>query len=378
MPKGFSTILKKKLLNHAVDVQRIAEDVRGKVLLNLMQLDQELQRSIQTADIAGTRRTDYQQKRAQNLLQSTKDTIKSSYKDANDVMKRQLLELADLQSIAIPNIFNTLFKGDIVSVSFTRNDLEVLARGDLLGAPAKDWWAKQTNDAVHRFNTQIRMGVLQGETNDQLVRRIIGDNVGKRVITDEDGNKTIVNNFEGGIMDVSKRDATALVRTSVQSVSNQVLEQTYTQNEDIMDGRQAVATLDLKTTPMCRSRDGGLWDNNGSPLKESPIQIPFPGSPPWHFNCRTIIVPIIKSWDDLTGMKGLPELAPSTRSSLDGQVPENVTYEDWLREQSVERQQEVLGPGKWDLWKDGKLTMPDMVDQQGNPLTIDELKAKLS
>lgn len=377
MPKGFSTILKKKLLSHAVDVQRIAEDVRGKVLLNLMELDQELQRAIYAVDIPGTPRTDYQQKRLENLLQSTKDTIKSSYKEANDVLKSQLLEIADLQSIAIPNIFNTLFKGDVVSVSFTRNDLEVLARGDLLGAPAKEWWAKQTNDAVHRFTTQIRMGVLQGETNAQLVTRVIGKSLGKRVITDIEGNQTIVNNFEGGIMDVSKREATALVRTSVQSVSNQVLEQTYTQNQDILDGRQAVATLDLKTTPMCRSRDGGLWDNDGNPLKESPIQIPFPGSPPWHFNCRTIIVPIIKSWDDLAGMKGLPELAPSTRSALDGQVPEDVTYENWLREQSVERQQEVLGPGKWELWKDGKLTMPDMVDQQGNPLTIEELKAKI-
>lgn len=88
-------------------------------------------------------------------------------------------------------------------------------------------------------------------------------------------------------------------------------------------------------------------------------------------------MPLLKSWDDLSGLSGIPEIGESTRSSLDGQISEKITYEEWLRTQSEDKQKQVLGPAKWNLWKDDKLTMPEMIDQQGNPLTVAELRAKL-
>jgi hypothetical protein len=36
----------------------------------------------------------------------------------------------------------------------------------------------------------------------------------------------------------------------------------------------------------------------------------------------------------------------------------------------------VLGAGKADLWRRGKITFRDLLDQNGRPLTTEELRAK--
>jgi len=36
----------------------------------------------------------------------------------------------------------------------------------------------------------------------------------------------------------------------------------------------------------------------------------------------------------------------------------------------------VLGAGKWALWKAGKLSLSDLIDQSGRPLSLAELRAR--
>lgn len=90
-------------------------------------------------------------------------------------------------------------------------------------------------------------------------------------------------------------------------------------------------------------------------------------------NCRSLYVPVLKSWKDL----GIPidEISPSTRASLDGQVPAKLTYQTWLEKQSAERQDTVLGKTKADLFRNGGLTLDKFVSKQGHSYTINELKA---
>ena len=130
------------------------------------------------------------------------------------------------------------------------------------------------------------------------------------------------------------------------------------------------------------SRAGEAWDFEGNPLPQSKGQTSFPGSLPWHYNERTIFASITKSFEDLLGSKGkqldsnLKKLGPSKRSSMNGQVAKDLSYEDWLRTQSKTTQIDKLGPARWKLWQDDQLTFPDLVSQQGRGLTVDELRAK--
>jgi hypothetical protein len=62
---------------------------------------------------------------------------------------------------------------------------------------------------------------------------------------------------------------------------------------------------------------------------------------------------------------------------MDGAVPKGMTYDAWLKQQSPETQIEVLGVGKHDLWKDGKITsVKQLIAQKGNELTLQELRDK--
>lgn len=103
----------------------------------------------------------------------------------------------------------------------------------------------------------------------------------------------------------------------------------------------------------------------------------FPGPPPWHWNCRSMLVPILKSFSDLdpSDQRKMPV---GTRASMNGQVPANMTYNDWFKTLSEEEQRDVLGDAKWEIWNRKNLSMRDMLDQDGNPLTLEELDQRVA
>ena len=130
--------------------------------------------------------------------------------------------------------------------------------------------------------------------------------------------------------------------------------------------------LDSRTTFICSSRDGALWDKNGNGLnalgKSNNYRVP-----PLHFGCRSILVPVIKSWEDMTKqLKG--EIPESTRSSIDGQVSSGMNFNSWIKAKPKAFQESYFGKGRYDLWKDGKITLSDLVTQNGKTLNLDELR----
>ena len=60
---------------------------------------------------------------------------------------------------------------------------------------------------------------------------------------------------------------------------------------------------------------------------------------------------------------------------MDGPAPV-MDYNEWLHSQPEEVQQEILGIGKWRLWRSGQLAMSDLVNGAGQPLTLEQLKRK--
>jgi hypothetical protein len=64
--------------------------------------------------------------------------------------------------------------------------------------------------------------------------------------------------------------------------------------------------------------------------------------------------------------------------TIDGPAPEKVTYNEWLRDQPIEDQEEVLGVTKAKLFRDGNLPMDRFVDPKGHVYTLDELAKRES
>ena len=363
----------------SVDLLRVTEAVRADVIAFLLTLRDDIVRKITDAQILEVIRARDQIRRMENLLKEVKVTIKTAYKESAKELKSQLLELSDIvneQAVFIPN---DLLKADIFSTALTRKDLEVLASDTLIqGSPAAEWWAKQEADTVLRFSQQVRMGVANGEPLDKIVQRIRGTATGRSHVVTVNGEKKVIRQYVGGVLDVSTKQAEALIRTAVQAVSNEVLFETYKGNEDVLRGVALQVTLDNRTSEICRLRSGGAWDFKGDPLPESAVKIKFPGRPPYHFRCRSVLYPIVKSFSELTGIPGLVDIKAKTQSSMDGQVPASYTYEAWLKTKPVNFQKQVLGEAKWNLWSKDKLGFSEMIDQSGNPLTMSQLRAKIN
>lgn len=68
------------------------------------------------------------------------------------------------------------------------------------------------------------------------------------------------------------------------------------------------------------------------------------------------------------------ELSSATRASMDGQVPAHTSYADWLTRQPYARQEQVLGVTRAMMLRDGKITVPEMFNDAGEFLTLDELR----
>jgi SPP1 gp7 family putative phage head morphogenesis protein len=215
--------------------------------------------------------------------------------------------------------------------------------GAVLAAHAQEFTA-----AIRaRLDSAISTGFAEGKSIPDIVRMIRGTRAGGYT--------------DGIIATIGAPQAKALARTAVQHVAAVAREETFRQNGDLLSGERFTATLDDRTTVLCASLDGKVY-----PIGEGP-QIPL------HWNCRSCYTPVVKSWEEL----GLPaqDIKPGTRSSMNGYVPDKLTYEEWLREQPAEMQRDVLGATRYDLWKDGT-PLSGFVADGMRELSVAELLAR--
>lgn len=214
----------------------------------------------------------------------------------------------------------------------------------LQGALFREWVKKQGTDTAFRVEQQVRLGMVGGETIDQMVRRVRG--------------RRIPGGYTGGVMQTSTRQARTLVRTAVNDVSNTARMDTFGANADIISAVTFVATLDERTCVVCGGLDGKRWKVGDPEIRQ----------PPLHFSDRCTLVPEI-DWESL-GMDPPPD---GTRASRDGQVPSSTMYQDWLRGLSPEEQDEILGPARAALFRNGQVTLTQLVTSDGQRRTVGEV-----
>ena len=128
----------------------------------------------------------------------------------------------------------------------------------------------------------------------------------------------------------------------------------------------------VHNSPTCIAYSGAEWDLSGNPINGT--RLPFNGGPPRHFNCRSALVGITKTFREL-GID-IDEPAIGTRASADGQIRADTTFAEFLDRKGKAFQDEVLGPGRAELWRKKVITLNQLLDQRGNPLTLEELRKK--
>ena len=223
------------------------------------------------------------------------------------------------------------------------------------------------------FAKTVRNGLLTGESTDKIARRLKG-----RLRFGDFGPLSVRQLAQAGgeLTAVANHQVLALVRTSINQVANKTSQQVYRANQDVTKRYRYVATLDNRTSAICRALDGREFEYGKGP------------TPPQHFNCRSTTVPII-DYSGL-GISRPPQTElrrPNTafgpsRVRRGDTVPSNQTYGEWLDKQPKEVQADVLGASKVPYFnrlvkKFGPTdAIRKFVSRDGSELTLEQLKRR--
>lgn len=335
------------LLTHTLDLFRLDASLRGSALRTLQKLQAELRAKLSAGDL-----TAFGKDAIQRLLDEASAVIAAYYQKIQNHVEEALNALPEVQAQAIRDSLTGVGYGAALAppIHFATAMTDVMIQG----APSSEWWSRQSADTQFRFSNAVRQGIVQGRTNQQIIGDVLGRGPGQ------------------GILEVSRRNAAALVQTSVQTVANVARLESFAQNADVVKGVEQISTLDGHTTDICIAYSGGQWDLEGKPINGT--KLPFKGGPPRHWNCRSLLVPKTKTFKEL-GID-VSEKRSTTRASVDGQISAKTTFDDFLIRKGEAFQNEILGPGRAQLWRDKKITLQQLLDLHGNPLSLVELQAK--
>ena len=336
-----------KILSHQISLMRFTAGEKKKVFALFLQMQRELTAKLQNGF------TSYEKERITKLLRECTAIINGYYTDVQSQF--DFVGLAKAEAAASTNAIASIGLQPSIPTAAV---LKAMISDTLLtGAPLKDWWAKQAEDTAFKFASQVRQGVAQGETLQQIISRVVG-NPRKGI---------------AGIMEVSQRNASTLVHDSIMQIANDAKMATYQANADVVKGVKQLSTLDSRTSAVCIAYSGAEWDLLGNPINGTTL--PFDGGCPRHPNCRSVLVPITKTYREL-GID-IDEVEVGTRASDLGQVPADMTFDAFLKRHDAAYQDELLGKGKAKMWREGKITLKDLVTQNGRPLTLEQLQAGL-
>lgn len=243
------------------------------------------------------------------------------------------------------------------------------------GRTTKQWFDNLTVADRTRITGAIQAGLFQGESIDDIVRRVTG---------------TRSNGFRDGTLALTRRQLEAVVRTGVNGISNTAREAIWNANLDVLEGLMWVSTLDGRTTPICQSRDGKMVPLGDFELPAGTALLNPPGArPPAHVSCRSIMVAVFSSEGVMAAVGSRPFVRSGTsirkmkfasKAERDawgaaniGTIPAKVPYSDWIKRQPAEFQNQTLGVTRAKLLRGGKIEIEEFTTTQGNRITLDQL-----
>lgn len=370
------------LVRHQIHMMRFSGSVRKKIfkLLDATEADmaETTRKRLLNLDPDGP--TPRNLKKAQ-VLSSVLRTIRvEAWEQVNATLIADMAELASQEVNFTDRAIKTVSPVTLDTVTPDTRLLKTVATSrPFQGRTLREWARQIQTDDVRRIDSAIKIGITQGETNNQIARRLVG---------------TARLRGQDGVTQITRRQAAALTRTATNHVGNRVRQEYFKENSDLFENEQYVATLDSRTTPVCRANDGQTF-----PLGKGPI-------PPLHHQCRSTRVPVLAG-DTLGDRPAKPTTergllrefsksegidAPTSRANLPrgtkgkfddfkrrrvremtGQVPGKTSYQEWLQSQPAEFQTDVLGKTKAKLFRDGNLKLTRFVNRKGDELSLGEL-----
>lgn len=375
--------LRDAMVRHQIQLQRFASGLANKIrdVLNASEEDIASMIRDRLAKSAGLD-SPADVRRLNTLLTMLTNLRQTTFDQADEVWKEQLTALATAEPNFMAQQLNTTSPAVLDMALPALSQLKAIVTSQPFeGATLKEWSSQLAKDDVRRMTNQIRLGMTAGEDSATIARRIVGS---ARLLGKD------------GVTEITRRNAEAISRTAVNFIANRARRAFILQNKELFEIEQFLAVLDSRTTPLCRSLDGEQYEVGDGPI------------PPLHWNCRSTRVPVLdgevignrparaftqkqllrefgkangisaSSRDALPrGMKGKFDAFAAIRMrELTGTVPAATTYQEWLKSQPAQFQDDILGLTKGKLFRAGNLTLDKFVSRTGDELTLAELAQK--
>ena len=306
---GTQSYIIDQITNREIDVIRVANNTAASSSSGLFALYREIQAKLKKTPSSQWFRLSSDIEAL--LLNEMRSVVKE--------VKADLAEFAPIEARFAENLLVTATTIDTIGrtpasilATFTKAPINHFVQGKKVTTPTVDeLLAKMGKDNARAIRNAVRTASLEGKTAQQVARSI-----------------------RHLVVDTSRRQIEAAVLTSFNHYSNQAKQAVYSENTDILEGVRLIATLDSGTTLTCMNYDQTVWPVNSGPR------------PPFHYHCRTQAVPEVKE-------KFRIPIPGRTRASQDGPVDASLSYDGFLRRQSKERQNEILGPTRARLFRQG-------------------------
>ncbi|MBI5940145.1 MAG: hypothetical protein HY859_06940 [Caulobacterales bacterium] len=361
--------INERLLHHAVghqvDLTRFSNSVIRRMIRLLNGADERLKvELIRALAESGMDATSFRVARLEAMLGSLRQINAAAYLKVGAALTDELRAFVDYEALYQIGLLENVLPGDVLArfplarVSVPQVYVAAVSR-PFQGRLLSEWAKNAEENRVRAVSEAVRQGYIEGRTTDEIVRSVMG---------------TQAKRFTDGRIDRSRRGLATIIQSALAHTAATAREHVYSANSDIIKAERWVSVLDTGTTPECRIRDGKRYtaDAAHKPIGHRVPWLQGPGR--LHMCCRSTSSPVTKSYREL-GLD-IDEISPATRASMDGQVPADMTYGDWLAKQSATRQDEILGARRGKLFRDGGMPFDAMFTNRGDFLTLDELRAR--
>jgi len=312
-----------EIVRHQVRIIQLGQGLGEKANDTISQTEKELAAAIA---IALLRITDSPTKANLERLASLERRIRKirqvGFDQAEYDTNQYMINLAENESDWITKILLAIT--GLAFIPLTSVQIErITSLIPFAGRTPGQWWTSALDSDINRIMTIVRSGVQNGLNHREIVNSIIGTKTTPRALKS------------------TENEVNAISRTVTTGVSNAAQDSVIKKNEGF-DRVLWVSILDSRTSAICRGLSGQTWK----------IDEPYP-TPPAHSNCRSTLTYLL----------------------TDDPMPEDPSYNDWIRKQPEEFQRDVLPKWQYEAMKKGT-PLKAFISKDLKPLTMEEFKKK--
>jgi len=378
------------ITTHTIYLNRHAETLGGKLNDSIDKTEKELTSYLDVSmgrfgEVTPTAETNKKFKK----MESDVEAIRTKYKDkADNQYIDDMVALGQNEAVFTGKGLEAIVE-DYVTTYVTNKAVQSIVNNSLNnGFTVKQYLDDYYKQDTKRIMHHVRSSMAQGLPTDDIIRGLIGTAKAK---------------YTDGVLNATRIQGRTIARTTTNGIANQVRAKTLVENSDVVKKIKYSATLDGRTSPICRALDGRTWLN---PEEAGEVR-----TPPSHYNCRSTLVPIVEGFEDMETRrpsankdfdkmarerynekypnKNWDDLKYSTRQrkyydeikAYEQETGKKAfrtstgSYADYFARQPVEFQKSILGASRYKLYKEGGYTLDKFVDfNTGKQFTLEQLK----